>query len=285
VPALGIPELGIKGCAVATAIAMWSQVAAGLWLLKRDSFYAPFALHGQGLRAPDRQAIGAQLRLGVPMGASILIEVTGFAFMAIFIVRLGATPVAGHQLAANLVSVLFMLPLALANATATLVAQRVGARDLVAARRIGWHGLQIGVCLAAVVGAGIYASRDSVVRLYTDDAAVIAAALPLLAWVALFHTADAAQAVASFVLRAWRIATLPMFIFAFSLWGIGLGGGYLLAFDTTGLTPPALRGARGFWAASTVGLVTAALLLIALLALVMRRQSRREAAARATAPA
>ena len=145
VPGLGIPSLGVMGCGIATAIAMWAQVLAGLWMLQRDRFYAPFALGGK-LRVPDRRAIGAQLRLGVPMGASILIEVTGFSFMAIFIVRLGATPVAGHQLAANMVSVLFMLPLALANATGTLVAQRIGARDLPAARRIGWHGLQIGVC-------------------------------------------------------------------------------------------------------------------------------------------
>ena len=84
--------------------------------------------------------------------------------------------------------------------------------------------------------------RHSVLRLYTDDAAVIAAALPLLAWVALFHTADAAQCVAAFVLRAYRIATLPMLIFAVSLWGVGLGGGYVLAFDLSGHTPP--RAAR-----------------------------------------
>jgi len=276
-PSIGLPSLGVLGCGIATAVAMWLQVAAGLWVLRRDRFYAPFGL-GRRLRPPDRQAIGVQLRLGIPMGASILIEVTGFAFMAIFIVRLGATAVAGHQLAANLVSILFMLPLALANATATLVAQHVGARDLPAARRIGWHGLQIGVCLGGLVGALIYGLRHGVLRLYTDDAAVIAAALPLLAWVALFHTADAAQAVASFVLRAYRIATLPMLIFAVSLWGVGLGGGYALAFDVTGLAPAALRGARGFWAASTSGLVLAALGLSGLLALVLRRQSRRDAA-------
>jgi multidrug resistance protein, MATE family len=276
VPGFSIPSLGVLGCGIATVIAMWSQVAVGLWVLRRDRFYAPFAL-GRRLRTPDRKAIGAQLRLGVPMGLSILIEVTGFSFMALFIVRLGATPVAGHQLAANLVSVLFMLPLALGNATATLVAQRVGARDIAAARRIGWHGLQIGVCLAALVGVLIYLLRHGVVRLYTGDAAVIAAALPLLAWVALFHAADAAQCVASFVLRAWRIATMPMFIFAVSLWGVGLGGGYVLAFDVTGLTPPALQGARGFWVASTAGLVLAALALSGLLLLVLRRQSRREA--------
>ena len=273
-PSLGLPSLGVLGCGIATAVAMWLQVLAGAWLLRRDRFYAPFAL-GTRLRAPDR-AIGAQLRLGLPMGASILIEVTGFSFMAIFIARLGATAVAGHQLAANLVSILFMLPLALANATATLVAQRVGARDLAGAQRIGWHGLQIGVCLALAVGALVFALRGSIVRLYTDDAAVIAAALPLLAWVALFHTADAAQCIASFVLRAYRIATLPMFIFAASMWGVGLGGGFVLAFDVAGLTPAALRGARGFWAASSAGLTLAALTLPALLWLVLRRQRQRE---------
>jgi MATE family multidrug resistance protein len=275
-PGLGIPELGVAGCGIATCIAMWSQVLAGFVVLRRDPFYQPFALRGAGLHPPDRRAIGAQLKLGLPMGLSILIEVTGFAFMALFIVRLGATPVAGHQLAANLVSLLFMMPLALASATATLVAQRIGARDMHAARHIGWHGLQIGVCVAALLGATVYLLRDSVVRLYTKDPAVIAAALPLLAWVALFHTADAAQAVAAFVLRSWRIATLPMFIFAVSLWGVGLGGGYLLAFDVTGRTPPALLGARGFWVASTAGLVLAALCLSGLLALVLRRQSRRD---------
>jgi MATE family multidrug resistance protein len=123
-----------------------------------------------------------------------------------------------------------------------------------------------------------------VVRLYTDDAAVIAAALPLLAWVALFHTADAAQCVASFVLRAYRIATIPMFIFAASLWGVGLGGGYALAFDLTGLTPQPLLGARGFWTASTAGLVLAALGLSGLLAMVLRRQLPRESARAAKAP-
>ena len=65
--------------------------------------------------------------------------------MAFFIARLGATPVAGHQIAVNIVSMLFMMPLALANATATLVAQRIGAGDPRDARRIGWHGLQFGV--------------------------------------------------------------------------------------------------------------------------------------------
>ena len=137
VPAIGVPAFGVVGGGIATAVAMWLQLAAAFWVLRRDSFYTPFELRGRGLHAPDLKALKTQLRLGVPMGMSILIEVSGFSLMAVFIARLGTTAVAGHQIAANLVSILFMLPLALSSAISTLVAQHLGAQDGAGARRIG----------------------------------------------------------------------------------------------------------------------------------------------------
>lgn len=282
IPALGLPALGVVGCATATAIVMWSQALIAFMVLRRDPFYAPFELWGRGLHAPDREALLAQLKLGVPMGMTILIEVSGFSLMAVFIARMGTDAVAGHQIAANLVSVLFMMPMALAGATSTLVAQRIGAQDIPDARRLTRHGIVFGLLVAALAGTAVFLGRHTVVGLYTQDPAVAAAALALLAWVTLFHFVDAGQALASFVLRAYRIATAPMFIFAASLWGVGLGGGYLLAFDITGLTPPALQGAPGFWAASTAGLALAMGLLLAVVGKVMRDQKRQLTTARST---
>lgn len=267
-PGLGLPALGAVGCGIATCLAMWAQTLAAWRVLRTDPFYAPFAIGGRGLDAPDRRAIGSQLRLGIPMGGAILVEVTGFAFMAIFIARLGTTAVAGHQIAANLVSILFMIPLAIANGASTLVAQRIGAGDAADARRLGWHGLVIGCAIAAAIGSLVYLGRGAVVALYTSDAAVAAAALPLLAWVALFHVGDAAQAVASFVLRAYRIATVPLLVNASALWGVGLAGGYALAFAGG-------AGAPGFWMAATAGLVITGLVLSLFLAWVLRRPAAR----------
>jgi MATE family multidrug resistance protein len=272
VPALGVPALGVLGCGVATAIAMWAQAIAGYAVLRHDPFYRRFALFGRGLDRPQAAALRALLKLGLPMGATILVEVTGFSFMALFISRLGTTPVAGHQLAANLVTLMFMLPLGLASATSTLVAQRIGAGDLHDARRLGWHGMQIGLLVAALLGAAVFVLREAILRLYTHDAAVIAAALPLVAWVALFHVADAAQTIAAFVLRAYKIATLPLVVYVLALWGVGLAGGHGLAFHAPAWAPAALRGAPGFWFAATMGLVVAALLMTALLAWVLRQQ-------------
>ena len=272
VPALGLPALGAVGCGIATAVAMWAQVLGASWLLKSDAFYAPFKLLGHGLQPLNMAALRAFLKLGVPMGAGILVEVTGFAFMAIFIARLGTTPVAGHQLAVNLVSVLFMLPLALGNATGTLVAQSIGAGRATDAQRLGWHGLLIGCGLAALVGSAVYGAREAVLRLYTQDPVVLAAALPLVAWLVVFHVADAAQTIAAFVLRAYKIATVPMVIYIAALWGVGLGGGYVLAFDVSGTVPAALQGARGFWMASTTGLVLAGAALSAFMVWMLRQQ-------------
>ena len=98
---------------------------------------------------------------------ALLVEVTGFTFMALFVSRIGAIPVAGHQIAVNMVSMMFMMPLSIANATSTLVAQQVGAGDAADAHRLAWAGFEIGVGIAAVVGAGVYLLRAQVVGLYT----------------------------------------------------------------------------------------------------------------------
>ena len=262
---------GVVGCAWATAIVMWSQVAIAWLVLHRDPFYARFALHRRRFNRPRRQSILRLLRLGGPMGASILIEVTGFTSMAFLISRQSAQAVAGHQLAANLVSLMFMVPLALATGTGTLVAQCVGARDFEQARRLGWHGVQIGVAIAVVLGAFVYFCRQAVLGVYTDNPAIIAAAMPLLVWVWWFHIGDAAQTLANFVLRSHHITFLPLVCFAVSLWGIGLVGGYQVAHSTW--APMELRGAAGYWAMSAVGLVVVGLLLCTLLTWVHRQET------------
>jgi MATE family multidrug resistance protein len=274
VPALGIPDLGVTGCGLSTLIAMWMQALGAYLVLRNDRFYERFAWRGHGLAPPHKESLLAMLRLGVPMGLTILIEVTGFAFMAIFIARLGTTPVAGHQIAVNLVSLLFMVPLALSNATTTLVAQSIGAERLHDARRLGSRGLQVTLAVAALTAAVVYLMRDAVVALYTRDAAVAAMAVSLLNWLVLFHMSDALQTFAQFVLRAWKVTVVSLVVFVLSMWGLGLGGGYVLAFNVLGLTPSAWRGAPGFWIASTAGLLSAGIVLNGFLLWMQRQRTR-----------
>jgi MATE family multidrug resistance protein len=269
---LGLPALGAMGCGVATAVVMACQMLVAWSLVRRDPFYADFGLRGR-FSAPHRASLLGLLRLGVPMGMAIAIEVTGFTFMAFFIARFGTTPVASHQIALNLVSLIFMLPMAIGNATGALVAQRIGAGDAADARRLGWHGVEAGLLVATIVTCAVFLLREPILRIYTNDSAIIAAALPLLAWLVPFHIADAGQTLAAFVLRAYRIAAVPLMVYVVAIWGVGMAGGYAVAFNTTGWSPARLQGAQGFWAAATVGLVVAATCLCGYLAWMLKRQS------------
>ncbi|WP_310737568.1 MATE family efflux transporter [Inhella gelatinilytica] len=252
-----VPALGAQGCSWATALVMTAQWLIGEWVLHRDPFYRPFAFQSWWRVRPAWPDQWALLKLGLPLGGSVLVEVTGFTFMAIFIARLGPTPVAGHQIAVNLVAMMFMVPLALSNAATTLVSQALGAKQWAMAAQIGRHALLWGLVVATVLGGWVALWREPILRLYTSDAAAIAAALPLLVWLWVFHIGDSLQYVAAGVLRAHHVVNWPMGIYVFALWGVGIGGGNWLAFRQ-GL------GAVGFWMSATVGLLLAGSLLSAL---------------------
>ena len=86
--------------------------------------------------------------------------------------------------------------------------------------------------------------------------------IPLFLFIAFYQVFDALQITAAFILRAYRIAFWPMVIYAGSLWGVGLGGGYLMGFNVLGNTPEFLQGANGFWAGNSLSLGLAACFLL-----------------------
>ena len=206
------------------------------------------------------------MRLGAPIGLSLLIEVSAFTLMALFIARLGDTVLAGHQITANFGTVLYMLPLSISIAAGAVVAQHLGAGHAVAARRAGALAIGLSATLSAALGLAVWLLRAPIVALYTHDAAVAAVAQHLFLFIAFAQLFDAVQVTSAFVLRAYHIAVIPTLLYGVMLWGVGLAGGYALAFDTTGLTPRWLQGAAGFWFGNSTGLSLAALGLLLLFA-------------------
>ena len=258
---MGFPAMGGPGCALASMIISWLWFVAAVIILMRNPAYKPFAIFTH-YSPPNRARLWALVHLGVPMGFTYLIEITSFTLMAIFIARLGTVVLAGHQIAANLGAVAYMVPLSLSIATSTLAAQSIGACDRVAARRISLNGIKLAVMCAVIVGAAVLFLRRELVSLYTHDAAVLAIAVPLLPFIAFYQMFDALQVMTAFILRAYKIALIPTVIYALSLWGVGLGGGYVLGFGLLGDIAAALRGAAGFWAANGLSLLVAGALLV-----------------------
>ena len=249
----GLPALGGAGCGWSTAVTAWIMTLAAWWWCRRDADYGPYAVFAR-FDPPRPAALRELLKLGLPMGVTFLVDVTAFTFMALFVARLGAATSAAHQIAANVAVFVFMVPLSLGNATGVLVGQALGAGESRRARHAGLLGLGVAIAIAAATGSVIWFGAGALARGYTTDTAVASAATGLLAIVALYHVVDAVQAVMAQVLRGYKRATAPMVIYAVALWGVGLGGGYLLALtDSLG----AARGAAGFWMAAVASLTLA----------------------------
>jgi MATE family multidrug resistance protein len=257
-----IPPMGGAGCAVSTACIAWIALAAAIYLLSHDAQYRRMGLWPWRLGWPEPDRLRELLRQGIPTGLSYLIEVTSFTFIALFVARFGAVVGASHQIVANLAALTYMVPLSIANATSTLTARALGAGDPTQARRASILGLQMALTTGILITVTILLGKSQILWAYSNDPTVIAAALPLIIWIGIFHLFDAAQTVLSFSLRAYQVSTLPMGIYAVSLWGIGLGGGAWLTFgDSFGAPTAYFAGALGFWVATTAGLALAAALL------------------------
>ena len=261
--------LGVVGCAWATFAVNTLMLLTGLWLLRTQDIYRPYRLW-QGMEAPDSAQLRRFLALGIPAGLTIMVEVTSFTLMALFIARLGEVALASHQIAASMAAVLYMVPLSLGIATSARAGYWVGAGQHLRARQAVRTGLAIAAGMAVLCASGLALSRDAIAQAYAKDATVAAAAAVWLGLVGWYHLADALQAVCVFALRCWRVTLSPLLIYTALLWGLGLYGGYLLAYQGLG-NWPATPSVKSFWLTSTAALVVVSLLLLARLEWAMRR--------------
>jgi MATE family multidrug resistance protein len=271
---LGVPALGLAGCAWATLLVNYLMLGLALWLLRTQEVYRPYRFW-QPLERPDWHAIAAFARLGVPAALAILVEVTSFTLMALFIARMGTVPAASHQIASNLTAVLYMMPLSLGIATSARVSYWLGAGQPLQARHALGLGFRLALLAAMGAAATVATAHGVIARTYAgDNPAVVAMAGTLLLWVALYHVSDALQAVCVFVLRSYGVATAPLLVYGLLLWGVGLGGGYLLAYRGVGGWPP-LGTPAAFWCAGAFALaLTAGIFMVLLRRAVRERRSR-----------
>ncbi len=259
----GMAPMGVAGCAWATLVVNYGLLALAVLLLRTQSLYRPYVLWAR-MEAPDWRQIGEFARLGLPGGLSYMVEVTSFTLMALFIARLGTEASASHQIAASVASVLYMVPLSIAIASSARVSFWLGANRPDHARRAAWTGFMLAALCALASCAIVLIASQHLAGLYSHNAAVISLGSGLLLWVAVYHFADAIQAICAFLLRCYRITLLPLVLYSVLLWGLGLLGGYGLAYEGWG-PQGATQSAASFWAASTGAIALVALCFTALL--------------------
>lgn len=272
----GLPGQGVVGCAWATLVVNCSMLAVAVWLLRTQDLYAPLKIW-RPLERPHWPTLAAFARLGIPAGLAVMVEVTSFTLMALFIARQGTTASAAHQIAANVAAVLYMVPLSLAIATSARVSFWLGAGDPARAHQVTFMGFRLAALISSALAAILLIAKDTIGAVYTANAAVVTVTGGLLVWVAAYHAADAMQTLSVFVLRCYRVTVAPLVVYCVLLWGAGLGGGYLLAYR--GLGPWANEVSPvPFWAASAAALWVTAGLFLAMLRMAVNPAARSRAA-------
>ena len=253
---LGIEAMGGPGCGVATAIVMTLELVAMLWVvrvsrIRQSGFFDRFSW-------PDWPEVLRLARLGLPIGLAIFFEMAIFAFVTLMIATMGTEVVAAHQIVGNIGSITFMIPLALGMAASIRVGYNVGRGDYEAARRSGLVALTLSVGFAAVCMVLLILFREPLVGLYSNEAPVLQLAASLVLYVAAFQLFDDIQVTSIGSLRGFKDTRFPMVTALVVYWGIAVPLGYALGFGKFGL--PSM-GPHGFWAALTLGLAIAALVL------------------------
>lgn len=250
---LGFPAMGVLGSAWATVVSRWLMAIMLLMLGWRTL--------GSHLRsaAPnllDIQPLLRMFKLGFPIGAQMMLEGGAFNVTALLMGWLGVAQVAAHQIALNLASLAFMVPLGVSSAATVIVGHAVGRGDPGGVRRATITSLTVGAAFMLCTAALFIGKPALLAGMYSHDAVVLAMAALLLPLAGLFQVFDGLQVVSLGLLRGLGDTRMPLIINVIGFWCMGIPIGLWLAFGLD-------YGAVGLWWGLVVGLTIVAVLLIA----------------------
>jgi multidrug resistance protein, MATE family len=250
----GFPALGTVGSGWSTAIARtyMAAVLVGylLWYDRRH--------HTDLLRTPvdvDLPRIRQLIMLGLPAAMQFTLESGVFALVTALIARLGAVPLASHQIALNTVAFTYMVPLGIASAAAVRVGQAIGRKDFAGAADAGGTAIVLGAGFMTTTSIALLVFPRWIALMYTPDELVIRATISLLAAGAAFQLFDGIQTVATGALRGAGDTRTPMLCHLTAYWLIGLPLGAWLCFRRG-------WGAFGLWSGLSLALILIGIVLL-----------------------
>lgn len=249
---LGFPAGGAGGSAIATT---WSR-----WFMALTMLAAGWSSLGSHLLPWQRRAfefgpLRRMFLLGAPIGIQLQIEYGAFAFVGLLMGWLGTEQLAGHQVALNLASLTFMVPLGVGAAAAVLVGNAIGRHDPGAARRLAGAALACGTVFMALSAITFIAIPAQLAALYTTQAGVLFLATRLIPVAGIFQVFDGLQVVSGGILRGAGDTRVPMLINVVAYWVLMMPLCLFLGFRTS-------LGAVGLWYGLAAGLGVVALLLL-----------------------
>lgn len=253
----GAPELGMLGAAIASLLSQGVSLLAIIVLAIR---VLPQHRLFRRLWRPDWEMFARVFRLGLPIGLTLLSEVSLFTASAVMMGWLGTIPLAAHGIAITVTAGTFMIHLGLSNVATIRAGNAYGRQDRAHMTRGAIVVIALSLMVALVTIAVFLLAPMPLMLLFmeTDNPAlpeILAIGTGLFAAAALFQLVDSTQAIALGLLRGVQDTGVPMVMAALSYWAVGIPASYLLGF-VFGF------GGVGIWLGLAVGLACAGVFLM-----------------------
>jgi MATE family multidrug resistance protein len=259
VGSFGLPALGLVGVGLGTVISSTFMFVALAIVIVLDPKLRRYHVFGRFWRV-DWPRYRTLWRIGVPIGLTLMFEVTIFNAAAMLMGRIGESELAAHAVALQIASFCFSVPLGIGQAVTVRVGRAYGAQDPQGVTRAGWTSFAFCTGFMVVTASLMMFAPHLLLGAFFDvndpkNALVIDLARSFLVVAAIFQLVDGAQAVGAGMLRGLQDTRIPMIYAAFGYWGVGLPLGIILAFGTS------LRGI-GIWIGLASGLAVVASLML-----------------------
>ncbi len=148
---LTVPEMGIRGAALATVVAMCFRVVVYMTLFLLPIFrkkYATLNFHF------DREIAWRLVKYGTPSGLTTVVDAAAFTIFLLLIGQLGEQIMLATNLAFSVNSLAFMPIVGLQIGVTTLVGRWIGRREPKIASKVTWNGQRLSFCYMGILAVG-----------------------------------------------------------------------------------------------------------------------------------
>ncbi len=259
VPSIGLPALGLPGAGIGSTITVTIEFLVLALIVHRARPFRRYHLFGRFWR-PDWARFRQLWRLGLPIAATLTLEVGVFNAAVFLMGLIGTASLAAHQIAIQIASLSFMVPMGLAQAVTVRVGHALGRGDPAGIARAGWTSFVGATAFMTLMALIMWIMPLQLTAIFIDtgdpaNAEVVMLAVAFLGMAALFQIFDGAQAVGAGMLRGLHDTTVPMAFALFGYWIVGMGTAVALGFFLD-------WGGVGVWAGLAAGLAMVSVLML-----------------------
>ena len=247
------PEWGLFGAGFATMVSRILVTVVLLAIIFWGKRFADFRLPLSADSLSQLPSLRDIHRKSWPVSLQIGLETFCFAGSAVMTGWLGEIPLAAYQILMTLGTLGFTLYYSLGASMSIRISYFLGQNDKAEALLAGKAGRNLLLLNATLSSMLFYFAGNVIVHLFTQDMAVISAALALLVPLVVYQYADALQICYANALRATQ-HVLPMtWSSAVAYLVVGMPAAYLMGFTLKG-------GVEGIFYSFAISLMVAALL-------------------------